>query len=78
VRAVQEVPLRERAPEHPQLVPDLLRLDSLRDHGEPKIPTEIDRGADDGRVTRVLAHSHHERAVDLDGLHRKPLEVRER
>ena len=77
-RLADEVALCERAAERAERVPDLLRLHAFRDDRQAEVPPEVDRGADDRRVARVVAHARDERAVDLDRLHRQPLEVRER
>ena len=61
------------APQFPELVVYLGRIDPFRDGMKPEVVCQVDRGADDHGVILVAGHSHHKRFVDLDLLGGKAL-----
>src|SRR5690348_166444 len=58
--------LRTVAPDGGEALPGRVVLDALRHDAHPEPTGEIDDGADDRVVARVLHHPCHEAAVDLD------------
>ncbi|RYE89710.1 MAG: hypothetical protein EOO75_11355, partial [Myxococcales bacterium] len=66
------------AAERPQELELGLDLDALGDDLEAEAVAEGQDGAGDGHVLDVERRAAHELAVDLDDVHRKPLDVRER
>ena len=73
----EQVPLQEVAAEQPERPALLLGLHPLRDDGQAELGREADDRADDGRVAGALGHPGHEHPVDLQGLHREPVELGE-
>jgi len=75
-RRGQVVALRLVASELREAFPGAEIFDAFGDHNVPQIAGQFDRRAHDGLVLGFGAHVHDERAVDLDGRHRKPLQAR--
>src|SRR4051794_11282994 len=67
--------VRTHGRQHPQR--DLV-FDALGGDHQAELVPEVDRGADDDLVLRVLTERGHESPVDLQLVHRKLLEVSER
>ena len=71
-------PLGVVAPEPAERLEDVAVLDALRGHGEPHVVREVDRRAHDRRVVGIAHEPDDERLVDLQLVHRQPLQVGER
>src|SRR5690349_17616064 len=77
-RHADQVALHLVAAQEAQQPRVLLGLDALGDHPQPQRVRERDDGRHQRERARVLAHAHHERAVDLERLDRQLCEVAER
>ena len=77
-RPAEQVALGVAAPGRAQQRELLHRFDALRDRAHAEAAAERDHAADDRGAIGAVVHFRHERAVDLDLVERKHLEIAER